>query len=67
MPRAILLILDSFGVGGAPDAASFGDEGADTLAHISQHLKLNLPHMASLGLGQAAELSTGRNPLPPRR
>lgn len=65
MPRAFLLILDSVGIGGAPDAASFGDEGADTLGHICEHMPLHVPHMASLGLGLAAELSTGRNPLPP--
>lgn len=64
MARAFLLILDSFGIGGAPDAASFGDEGANTLGHICDHVKLHVPHMASLGLGQAAELSTSRNPLP---
>ena len=65
MPRAFLLILDSLGIGGAPDAASFGDAGADTLGHICAHMKLRVPHMASLGLGQAAALSTGRNPLTP--
>ena len=64
MARAFLLILDSLGIGGAPDAASFGDEGADTLGHICDRMKLHVPHMASLGLGKAAELSTGRNPLP---
>ena len=36
MPRAFLLILDSFGIGGAPDAPSFGDEGANTLQHICE-------------------------------
>ena len=65
MARAFLLILDSFGIGGAPDAASFGDEGANTLVHICDHMKLRVPHMASLGLGLASELSTGRNPLGP--
>jgi phosphopentomutase len=63
MPRAFLLILDSLGIGGAPDAAGFGDEGANTLVHICDHLKLRVPHLAALGLGKAAELSTGRNPL----
>jgi len=63
MARAFLLILDSFGIGGAPDAASFGDDGANTLGHICDHMTLNVPHMASLGLGQAAAISTGRNPL----
>ncbi|WP_421692714.1 phosphopentomutase [Aestuariivirga sp.] len=63
MARAFLLILDSFGIGGAPDAAGFGDEGANTLGHICDHMRLRVPHMASLGLGLAAQLSTGRNPL----
>jgi phosphopentomutase len=62
--RAILFVLDSFGIGGAPDAAKFGDEGANTLGHICEHMTLHVPHMASLGLGLAAEGSTGRNPLP---
>jgi phosphopentomutase len=63
MPRAFLLILDSLGIGGAPDAASFGDEGANTLGHICDHMTLAVPNMAALGLGHAAALSTGRNPL----
>ena len=66
MPRAFLLILDSLGIGGAPDAAAFGDEGANTLAHICARMTLHVPHMASLGLGLAAELSSGRNPLTPQ-
>ena len=65
MPRAFLFILDSFGIGGAPDAAAFGDEGANTLGHIAERMPLKLPHMASLGLGQAAKLASGRNPLGP--
>lgn len=63
MPRAVLLVLDSLGVGGAPDAASFNDAGADTLGHICDRMDLHVPHMASLGLGRAAALSTGRDPL----
>lgn len=62
MPRAFLFILDSFGIGGAPDAARFGDEGANTLGHIAASMELKLPHMASLGLGLAAEAASGRNP-----
>ena len=63
MARAFLLILFSFGIGGAPDAASFGDEGSNTLGHICDRMTLDVPHMGSLGLGRAAALSTGRNPL----
>jgi phosphopentomutase len=64
MARAFLFILDSFGIGHAPDAAAFGDEGANTLLHIADHMPLHLPHMASLGLGLAAESAGGRNLFP---
>jgi len=62
MPRAILCILDSFGIGGAPDAADYGDAGADTLGHIAASYELSLPNMDALGLGAAAQLSTGAIP-----
>jgi phosphopentomutase len=64
MSRAFLFILDSFGIGHAPDAAKFGDEGANTFVHIADHMSLHLPHMASLGLGLAAQSVGGRNPFP---
>ena len=72
MPRAFLLVLDSFGCGGAEDAAAFGDAGADTLGHIAQACAqgeadraglrkgiLTAPFLDSLGLGLAAHASTG--------
>ncbi|KQW79383.1 phosphopentomutase [Devosia sp. Root413D1] len=62
MPRAILCILDSFGIGGAPDAADYGDTGADTLGHIAANYQLSLPNLDALGLGAAAKLSTGEVP-----
>lgn len=62
MPRAILCILDSFGIGGAPDAADYGDVGADTLGHIAAQVPLGLPQLDALGLGAAATLSTGTTP-----
>ncbi|PTQ57119.1 MAG: Phosphopentomutase [Candidatus Carbobacillus altaicus] len=49
--RMILIVLDSVGIGAAPDAAEFGDEGAHTLGHISERAGLHVPHMAELGLG----------------
>jgi phosphopentomutase len=64
MPRAFLFILDSFGIGNAPDAAAFGDDGANTFLHIADRMPLYLPHMASLGLGLAAQSAGGRNPFP---
>ncbi len=64
MARVFLFILDSFGIGHAPDAAKFGDEGANTLLHICDHSpRLQVPQMASLGLGRAAKAAGGRDPL----
>lgn len=49
--RALLLILDSVGIGDAPDAATYGDEGANTLGHILEQMpELRLPNLYSLGL-----------------
>lgn len=50
--RAFLIVLDSVGIGEAPDAAEYGDEGANTLGHISQAIGgIHLPLLQSLGLG----------------
>lgn len=73
MRRACLIVLDSLGVGGAPDAARFGDQGADTLGHIARACAsglaeegrsgpLRLPNLCAMGLGLAAELATGVMP-----
>jgi phosphopentomutase len=62
MSRAFLLVMDSFGIGAAADAARFGDAGADTLGHIAASVDLALPNLARLGLGEAAAASTGRRP-----
>jgi phosphopentomutase len=73
--RAFLLVMDSVGIGGAPDAGSFfngkiPDTGANTLAHIaaqSAHGRanegrlgpLNIPHLDALGMGAAVQLASG--------
>ncbi len=70
MTRAFLFVLDSFGIGGAPDAAAFGDAGANTYGHIASACAsgaadrkglrqgpLKLPYMDGLGLCAAAGLS----------
>src|SRR5690625_4294766 len=50
--RIFLLILDSGGVGEAPDAADFDDVGADTIGHIADYMDgLKMPSMKQLGLG----------------
>jgi len=49
--RALVLVLDSVGIGNAPDAAKYGDEGANTLGHIlEQRPNLSLPNLSKLGL-----------------
>lgn len=58
--RVIILMMDSFGIGGAPDAADFADEGANTFAHILQSKRhLNLPNLVYLGLSEAAKGANG--------
>ncbi|MEM1235735.1 MAG: phosphopentomutase [Pseudomonadota bacterium] len=70
MSRAFLVVLDSVGCGGAPDAADFGDEGSNTLLHIARACAageaeegrsgpLNVPNMAAMGLGEAIRAASG--------
>ncbi len=70
MPRAFVIVLDSVGCGGAPDAAAFGDEGANTLGHIARACAagraeegrsgpLRVPHLDAMGLGAAIRLASG--------
>ncbi len=64
--RAIILVLDSFGIGATDDAVRFGDVGADTFGHIAEERAksaagpLRLPNLARLGLFHAGQESTGR-------
>jgi phosphopentomutase len=72
--RALILVMDSVGIGAAPDAAHYGDEGADTVGHVadacmrgeadgpSRAGALRLPNLVALGLGQACRLAAGRVP-----
>ncbi len=59
--RIVLIVLDSVGVGAMPDAASWGDAGADTLGHILESRPVNLPNLQKLGLGNIRPLEN----LPP--
>lgn len=55
--RIHLIVLDSVGIGEAPDAAAFDDVGSDTLGHIARECGgLNMPNMASLGLSNIREI-----------
>nr|WP_113865806.1 phosphopentomutase [Brenneria salicis]NMN92784.1 phosphopentomutase [Brenneria salicis ATCC 15712 = DSM 30166]RBP63762.1 phosphopentomutase [Brenneria salicis ATCC 15712 = DSM 30166]RLM31046.1 phosphopentomutase [Brenneria salicis ATCC 15712 = DSM 30166] len=73
MKRAYIMVLDSFGIGCSADAERFGDAGSDTLGHIAQACAagkadqgrkgpLHLPNLSRLGLGKAAQASTGTFP-----
>ena len=75
MKRAVVLMMDSFGIGGAGDAERFGDAGSDTLGHIAAECAtgrsnkaglragpLSLPNLTRLGLARAAKASTGSVP-----
>jgi phosphopentomutase len=68
--RALILVLDSVGIGAAPDAAAYGDEGSNTLGHIADACAagkadvgregpLQLSNLVRLGLGEACRLATG--------
>lgn len=55
--RVLLLVCDSFGVGDAPDAAAYGDEGSDTLGNCARAVGgLRAPNLAALGLGHLTEI-----------
>ena len=54
--RIHLVVLDSVGIGEAPDAAEFGDEGSHTLGHIAEVAGLSVPNMQKMGLGNIETL-----------
>ena len=56
--RVFLIVLDSFGIGAAPDAKKFGDGGADTLGRISRSEELSIPNLIRLGLGNIDGVSS---------
>jgi len=70
--RAFILVLDSFGIGSAPDAEKYGDKGANTLLHIAEACAagkannqnrsggLHIPNMRRMGLEKALELACGQ-------
>jgi phosphopentomutase len=55
--RIFIIVMDSVGIGEAPDAEKFGDKGADTLGHIAERMNgLNMPNMGKLGLSNIREI-----------
>ncbi|EKD55127.1 MAG: hypothetical protein ACD_60C00025G0024 [uncultured bacterium] len=76
MPRAFIILMDSFGIGATKDADQYGDAGADTLRHIAEWCAvgkadqkgvrsgpLHIPNLVRLGLNAAAIISSGK-PVP---
>ncbi|HEX8499940.1 MAG TPA: phosphopentomutase [Pyrinomonadaceae bacterium] len=55
--RITLIVLDSLGMGEMPDAAAWGDAGADTLGHICESREVRLPNLGGWGLGNVRPLS----------
>ncbi|WP_423407290.1 phosphopentomutase [Heyndrickxia sp. MSNUG] len=55
--RVFLIVMDSVGIGEAPDAEKFGDKGSHTLGHIAEHMNgLKMPNMGQLGLSNIEEI-----------
>ncbi len=62
MKRAVLIILDSLGVGALPDAHLYGDEGANTLGNIARATNMNLPNLQAMGLGYIPQAHLPQDP-----
>ena len=53
MKRCFLVVIDSLGVGEAPDAKQYGNEGANTLGNVAKHVQgVDLPNFDKLGFGK---------------
>lgn len=58
VPRVLLLVCDSFGVGGAPDVAAYDDEGSDTIGNTARAVGgLRAPNLGALGLGHLTDVA----------
>lgn len=54
--RIFLIVLDSLGIGEAPDAKDYNDLGSNTIGHIAESMNLNIPNLKSLGYGNIAPI-----------
>jgi len=64
--RAIVIVMDSVGIGELPDAHVYGDQGSDTLGNLARAVPLNIPTLAALGLSRIAPLHGVRVATRPR-
>ena len=60
--RAIVIVMDSVGIGELPDAVVYGDQGSDTIGNIARQIPLHVPTLRALGLGRVANLGGGAAP-----
>jgi phosphopentomutase len=60
--RAIVIVMDSVGIGELPDAAAYGDQGSNTLGHIAERVPLAVPALRSLGLDRVASIGGAAAP-----
>ena len=63
--RAIVLVLDSVGIGELPDAGMYGDRGSDTLGNIARRVPLAVPTLRAMGLGRVASIGGALPPVSP--
>ncbi len=61
--RVVIIVMDSVGIGSAPDAEIFGDQGADTLGHIEALHSIDCPTLKSLGLSRIARIAPSEEPV----
>ena len=64
--RAIVIVMDSVGIGELPDAHLYGDQGSNTLGNIARQIRLNIPALASCGLSRVVDLPGVAIADPPR-
>jgi phosphopentomutase len=65
--RAIVIVMDSVGIGELPDASSYGDEGSNTVGNIAKQIPLKVPTLRSLGLDRLVDLGSASDQSLPRR
>ncbi len=63
--RAIVIVMDSVGIGELPDASTYGDEGSNTLGNIARRVPLKIPTLRRLGLGRVAAIGEPPPPVSP--
>ena len=54
--RAIVIVMDSVGIGELPDAAAYGDQGSNTVGNIAKQIPLRVPTLRGLGLNRLVQL-----------